>query len=447
MNLQRIFGSNNERTATMKKNIVGSLLVKGISIIVQLLLVPLTLGYVSSELYGIWLTLSSVMLWLNFFDVGFTLGLKNKLAEAIALGQWDRGKALVSTTYFMMIVIFVPLCVVLEFLVPLIDWAAFLNVNATYNADIQRAMYVLAACFCLQMIVNVLTAVVSAFQKVALSSAFPVAGNILSLIAIFILTKCCPPSLEVLALAISVMPILVIVVATVILFSSNFNRVSPSVRAIDTVYIKDLFSLGFKFFIIQIQCVVMYQTTNILISNLSGPNDVTAYNVAYKYISVALMLFNIILSPLWPAFTDAYTRKDYAWMKNIYAKMSKICLLSNVAVVLMLIASPLVYKLWIGDKAEIPFMMTALVAVYTIVNSWDSFQVMMINGVGAIKLQTLVTLVGLVFHIPLSFLLGQSIGGYGVLVSMTIITIVYFVFFAIQTKKILNQTAKGIWVK
>lgn len=447
MNIQRIFGSNNERTATMKKNIVGSLLVKGISIVVQLLLVPLTLGYVSSELYGIWLTLSSVMLWLNFFDVGFTLGLKNKLAETIALGQWDRGKALVSTTYFMMIVIFVPLCVVLEFLVPLIDWAAFLNVNAAYNADIQRAMYVLAACFCLQMIVNVLTAVVSAFQKVALSSAFPVAGNILSLIAIFILTKCCPPSLEVLALAISVMPILVIVVATVILFSSNFRRVSPSVRAIDTVYIKDLFSLGFKFFIIQIQVVVMTQCTNILISNLSGPNDVTAYNIAYKYTSVALMLFNIILSPLWPAFTDAYTRKDYEWMKRIYAKMSKICLLSTIGIVVMVLISSFVYDLWIGSRAEIPLMMTVLVAIYTIIHSWDSLQVIMINGIGTVKLQSYVTLIGLVFHIPMSFLLGKYIGGYGVIVSMCIITTIYLVFFTIQINKILNKKAKGIWIK
>ena len=65
--------SGDTRSVTVKKNIVTSLTVKGVSIVVSLLLVPLTLGYISSELYGIWLTLSSIMLWLNFFDVGFTL--------------------------------------------------------------------------------------------------------------------------------------------------------------------------------------------------------------------------------------------------------------------------------------------------------------------------------------------------------------------------------------
>ena len=52
----------------------------------------MTMDYLSPEIYGIWLTVSSVIVWLNFFDVGFTLGLKNKLAEALADGDYVRGK-------------------------------------------------------------------------------------------------------------------------------------------------------------------------------------------------------------------------------------------------------------------------------------------------------------------------------------------------------------------
>ena len=447
MQLYQRFISGDARSIVVKKNIIASLLVKGVSIAVSLLLVPLTLGYVSSELYGIWLTLSSIMLWLNFFDVGFTLGLKNKLTEAIALEQWDRGKSLVSTTYFMMIMIFVPLCLILEAVVPMVDWAAFLNVNACYNPDIQRAMYILVLCFCLQMIVNVLTAVVAAFQKVALSSAFPVIGQSLSLVIIFILTKCCPPSLYALSIAISTMPIVVIVTASVILFSSRFRKVAPSAGSVDRRYIKDLFGLGFKFFIIQMQIVIMFQTTNILISRLSGPNEVTAYNIAYKYISVGLMLFNIILSPLWPAFTDAYTRKDYAWMNSIYSKMKKIWAMTAVSIIGMAVVSPLVYSIWIGDRAEIPLAMTIIVTVYTILHSWDSLQVILINGIGCVKLQSYITVIGLICHIPLSFILGQYIGAYGVLVSMSLIVTVYLSIFTIQIRKILSQKANGIWLK
>ncbi len=77
--------------------------------IISFMLVPLTIGYVSSDLYGVWLTLSSILTWLTFLDIGFSQGLKNKLAEAIAQTDWGKGKSLVSTTYFLMILIFASL--------------------------------------------------------------------------------------------------------------------------------------------------------------------------------------------------------------------------------------------------------------------------------------------------------------------------------------------------
>ena len=441
------FLSGNQRSVTVKKNIIGSLCIKGCSIVISLMLVPMTLGYVSSELYGIWLTLSSIMVWLGFFDVGFTLGLKNKLAEAIALRDWNRGKSLVSTTYFMMVLIFVPLCIILELLIPHINWAVFLNVNLAYNDEIIRTLYVLVACFCLQMIVHVLTAVIAAYQKVALSSAFPVIGNFLSLIIIFMLIKLYPPSLTALAFAISATPIFILAIASIVLFHKRFKAVSPSIKAIDKAYIRDLFGLGAKFFLIQIQAVVLYQCTNILISNVSGPNEVTAYNIAYKYLSVAMMVYTIILSPLWPAFTDAYTKKDFTWMRNIYRKMVKVYAVSACILVLMVICSPLVYQLWIGAKATIPLAMTLAVGIYMIVYTWDSLQVLLINGIGSIKLQTYVTLIGLVFHIPMSLLLGKYIGATGVVFSMIVITTIYSFFFTVQINKILKRKAVGIWIK
>ena len=436
-----------DRSLAVKKNIVGSLFVKGCSIIISLLIVPLTLGYVSSDLYGIWLTLSSIIMWLNFFDIGFTLGLKNKLTEAIALGDMQRGKVLVSTTYFMMIAIFIPLCILLEMIIPHINWASFLNVTGNYNPDIIKTLHILAACLCAQMIVNVLTAVLAAYQKVALSSAFPVIGNFISLFIILLLTKYCPPSLSLLALAISTIPIFVIIIASFILFSSSFKAVAPSWNFVKKKQIKDLFNLGSKFFLIQAQIVVLYQCTNILISNLSGPSDVTSYNIAYKYITISMMILTIIMAPLWPAFTEAYTKNDYSWMKNVYNKMCKLWGGLTVIVILMIIVSPIVYQLWIGEKAHVPLIMTVLIGIYTIVHSWDIIQVNMINGVGAIKLQTYITLIGLIVHIPLSLFLGRYVSCYGVIISMIVINMIYSTTFTIQIRKILNKTAKGLWLK
>lgn len=437
--------SGNSRSVIVKKNIIFSLLIKGVSILVSFLLVPLTLGYVETELYGIWLTISSIISWLHFLDIGFTNGLKNRLGESIAMNNWERGRALVSTTYVMMFLIFIPLCIILVVLIPFINWAGFLNVNSIYNGAIKDAMYVLVVCFCFQMILSVLTAVIAAYQKVALSSSFMVIGNILSLGVVFILTKCFPPSLLALAFAISAMPVIVLLVASFYFYSNRFKQVAPSIRTFNKKYIKNLFQLGVRFFIIQIQMLILYQSTNILISNISGPEDVTTYNLAYKYLGIAMMVYTILLQPLWPAFTDAYAKKDFVWMRYIYKKMSKVFLISVIIVIIMVFVSPIIYQIWIGNKANVPFIMTVAVAIYILINSWVSLQANMINGIGKMKLQTYVTLIGLVVHIPLSFFLANYINAVGVVLSMSCITLFYAIVFTIQINKLIRQKANGIW--
>ena len=145
------FTQGDARSVTIKKNVVASLVIKGVGILTSLLLVPLTIGYVSPELYGVWLTLSSILTWVGFMDIGFSQGLKNKLTEAIALGEWERGRSLVSTTYFMMLIITVPLCVILEIIVSHVNWVGLLNVNPIYLDEIIEAMYVCIVFVCLQM--------------------------------------------------------------------------------------------------------------------------------------------------------------------------------------------------------------------------------------------------------------------------------------------------------
>lgn len=441
--------SSVERSSIVKRNIIWSFIVKGVSIIITLIIVPITLGYISSELYGVWLTLSSIVIWFGFFDIGFTLGLKNKLAEAIALKDWNKGKSLISTTYFLMLLIFIPLFIFLEIILPFLNISSFINVDYLYNYDIIRACRILILFFCLQMILNVVISVIAAFQRVALSSALYVIGNICSLLTIYIFTNTTAPSLSLLAIAISGMPVIVLLVATFILYSNKLKSVRPSIIYIDKKYIKELLPLGFKFFLIQIQYVVLFQTTNILISNISGPKDVTAYNLAYKYISGVMMVYTIILSPLWPAFTDAYIKKDYVWMRNVYKKMTKIYYISIIIVVVMVLISPLFYNLWISNKVEVPLSMTVTVAMYIIICNWDNLQVNLINGIGTIKLQSYITTIGLILHVPLSFLLGRNIGigATGVILSMIIINIIYSVFFTIQINKLLHDKAEGIWRK
>ena len=49
------FTKGHERSVRAKKNIMSSLLIKGISIAISFVSLPITLNYVDSSTYGIWL--------------------------------------------------------------------------------------------------------------------------------------------------------------------------------------------------------------------------------------------------------------------------------------------------------------------------------------------------------------------------------------------------------
>lgn len=447
MKLLPFINSGSQRSVTIKKNILWSFLIKGVSILTSLLLVPLTLGYVTAEIYGVWLTISSILHWMTYMDVGFTLGLKNRLAEALAKDDYDRGRGLVSTTYFMMIVIFIPFSILLIVVSPFINWCNILNVSQEYAETVTITIQILSLFLSLQMIVNVFVAVVAAHQKTALSQLFQVIGQVCSLIIIACMSRFIKPSLVNLTFAYSLMPIVVVALASWYFFRGPMKRIAPNYKSVNKGYIHDLWNLGVKFFIIQVQMIVLYQSTNLLISHIDGPEAVTQYNVAYKLLSITSMVYMIILGPLWPAFTDAYTKGDYKWMKSIYRKMTRIFFALCGIILILTLLSPIIYKLWVGDKVSVPLILTILVALYIVIHSWDSLQVMLINGIGAVKIQTYVVLVGLVLHIPLSLFLGHYIGILGVIVSMSVINLLYSIFFTLQINKIINNKATGIWLK
>lgn len=82
--IKDFFHKGDTRSVQLKKSIVSCLFIKVISVIISLLMVPMCIHYINAEQYGIWLTLSTMVFWLGFFDIGLSNGLRNKFAEAKA---------------------------------------------------------------------------------------------------------------------------------------------------------------------------------------------------------------------------------------------------------------------------------------------------------------------------------------------------------------------------
>ena len=437
------------RSVKAAKNIVASLVIKSMSIIVGFLLVPLTLNYLDQMRYGVWLTISSFLSWFTFFEIGLGNGLRNKLAQALAAKDYELGKIYVSTTYVLLFIIISIVALLFFIFNNYIDWTVVLNTNKENGKELSYLALIVFGFFFLRFVLNLIQKILMADQRPALGNFLGPIGNLLSLIAIYILTKTTHGSLLYLAIVFSVIPVIVLICATIYLFSKDYRKITPSLKYFRREHIKDLFGLGIKFFIIQISALVIFQSTNFLIIQFFDANHVTIYNVAYKYFSVINMLFTIILTPYWSAYTEAWEKNDILWVKNSVKKMLQIWGLISLMGIIMLIFSNNFYQIWVGDKIHIPFRLSLALLLYFITFNFGSVYNMFINGVGKIKLQTISLLIGALLFIPISFLLVKDFGlGMNAIVFTTIAVNFYSVILApMQYYKIINGTGHGIWTK
>lgn len=447
LNWRSFYSSDNTRTKTIKRNVIYSTGIKGISIIISLMLVPLTINFVSSELYGIWLTLSSIISWLSFFDVGFGLGLRNRLTTALAHGDTKKGRVYVSTTYCILSIIFILVGMVGYICAGYINWGSLLSLSSDYQGILVTASRIVIISFCVSIVLKLIQNVFQAYQMTAVAASVDTAAQILSLILIYILTKTTYPNLNNLALVFCGAPIIVFIVYSVIFYYGKFKQVAPSFSSIDFSYARDLFSLGGQFFLIQIICIILYQSVNFVISHYCGPEQVTVYNISYKYLHCALMVFNIIMAPLWSAYNDAFAKNDYDWMKSVYSRLVKINAAIVALIIIMVLVSPVVYMLWIGDTVQIPIFVSILIGLYIICQTISTMHASILNGMGIIKIQIIQAALQGVIFVGSIVLLGNTLNLLWILIIMLVTAIIPAIVLPVQVKMLLSNKASGIWLK
>lgn len=443
--IKGLINGGHNRTVKAKKNIILSFFVKGISILTGLIMVPLTINYVNQSQYGIWLTLSSIIAWISFLDIGFGNGLRNKFAEYKAKENHKLVKHYVSTTYCILSIIFIGVWFVFFLLNYKLDWTKILNTTVDLKQELSLVALIVFSFFCLQIVLNTIATILLADQRPAKAAFLSTLGQVISLIIVYVLTLNTDGSLIYLAWALGLGPVLVLLTSTIWFYSSSYKKYAPSFAFFDFKYAKDIMNLGMKFFLIQIAFIIVYQTTNIIITQVSGPDDVTVYNIAFKYFSISTMIFAIIVSPFWSAFTDAMSKNDYEWMKASYKRLIYVVLFLSFVTIVMLLISTYVYKIWLNNLVTVNFTMSLVVAVFVIVSLWNSLFSQLLNGMGKIKLQLYVSIVGTLLNIPLAIFLGYRIGVEGVIISSIILSLISLSYGPYQVYLLLNKKAKGIW--
>lgn len=447
--VEKYFRQGHPRSILAKKNIIGSLFVRIVSISISLVMVPLTISYVNPSRYGIWLVLSSMVGWISFFDIGFTHGLRNRFTEAKAKGNDALARSYVSTAYVFLSALFGVLMLILLSVNYFLDWGAVLNIHGALEKQVRDVAAIIITYFCCLFVLRIVNTLLTADQRPALSSLIDMLGQLLSLVVLFVLTRTESGSLMHLTIALCLPTVVVLLCAHLILYRSTCSAYAPSFHLAKMEYARDITGLGVKFFLPSLAFIIQFQTTSFLIAHYFDVTQVAAYTIAYKYFFVLQMVFTIVTTPLWSSVTDAYSRGDEAWIIHVVNRYLYLLLAFVAAAVLMLFFSDAIYDLWIGkNQLQIPFTISLMCCLYVITSMFATLFVSVLNGIGVLKIQIISSIIAPVAFILISlfFILTLKTGAEGILVATILSNVFGVVIAPIQYYKVLIRKSNAkLW--
>lgn len=447
--IRKKYSSADTRSKKMYKNTAAMIGIRGISMILTLISAPIMLHHVDRADYGVLLTLTSIVGWVGYMDIGLGNGLRNKLPEFIANNDFNSAKKIVSSCYATLAIYVALIITVFLIISPFVDWLEVLNSPTSDAKEIRELTNVVFIAFCIQFLLGLLNSILFAYQMPAFQSLFTFAGQALALIALIIQVFVFNiTSVLQIGAVNSIIPPLVLFCGSIRLFYTRLSKIAPSLTYVDLKSVSGILSLGVKFFVLQMITIVLFQANSIIIARVVNPEAVVEYNLAFKYVSLLTMIFTIVITPVWSATTDAYIRNDFTWIKKTISFSQKVCIISIIIGILMLFVSKYVYGIWLGkDAINISYSTTGLILLYISFEMLYKVYGTIINGTGKVFAQMILTGIIAIMYIPLALLLGSSWGLSGVLIANVIVFAVNYIWAKMQCNKLINQTATGIWNK
>ncbi|KAM3097315.1 hypothetical protein ACKFKF_20290 [Phormidesmis sp. 146-12] len=430
-------GQQRIRRATLTG--VTTLAVRGVSMGANLLSIPLTAHYLGTERFGLWLTLSMLLSWVSLTD----LGLANSLTNVLSADRPDspQAKQAVSSAFWLMVGMAIALTLIFFMVHPWVQWDRLFNVtSAQAKSEVGWAAIAFFAGFILRLPLSVAGRIYTAYQEGYFYQAWGGLGSLASVTALVVAIQFQVglPQLVIVFFGTSLLGDLL---ATVHVFGWRWRSLRPRLSAFSQKQAQWLLKTGLQFWVIQISSIIFFQTDLIIVAQLFGAEKVATYGTILKLFGLLGTIQTAFLFPLWPAYSEAFSRRDISWIIQTFKKTIVLSLLWSISMGLMLAAfTNNIIFIWLNETVTIDTSLVAAMVVTSVLLAVGHCIGTVLNGMGIIKSQVIFGLAGGVTNIVLSIALGHLLGVAGVCWATAICLLVFPIgIIGTHTLKILQK--------
>lgn len=380
---------------------------RGTGIVTTLITVPLTIHYLGTERYGMWMTISSLIALFAFVDFGLGSGLMTSISHAHGANDEVGARKLTSTSFLFFLGIASALGLVLGVVAPLLPWASLYNVtSAEAVADAGPATIVFLACNLVGLPLSIAEQVRAGYQSSFSHSFWVGLGNVFSLVSVLVAIHF-KAGLPWLVVSMAGGPVVAALLSFISLFWFERPQLRPSPGFFSRAATDDLFRTGGLFVALHIAAFLSQGSDNFILIQLVGGDAVARYSVAIRLFGLAPMLLTLLTTPLWAAYGEAIARHDIDWVRTTLGRslLLTAVVASAASVALLIIGRPLIV-LWVGEAVLPPQSLLVGMAIWSVIGVVGHTLSMLLNAARVIRFQlicaTLMTIAVLTLKIVLT---------------------------------------------
>lgn len=392
------------------KQLSGTFVLRMLSMLLSLLYVPVVLDFLRDEKYGVWVTLTTIINWIKLFDVGLGNGLRNKLAETIALKDSATGRKFVSTTYYLLGAVFLGVILIFISINHQIDWNSILKVKDIPSSELAAITQVSVVLVLVGFVLQTVVYVFDADGNTVMGGVMQFLSSLISLVLIWSSRYFVEQgNLLYLAWVLTGVPVVVYLGFTLYCFGVKYRQLRPSYKQVQLKSSGSLLSLSGKFFIIQITAAILFSSVPFIVNRFYSPREVAQYSIVSSLFNLPVIVMTLVVFPISPLVTQAYARGDSQWIRQMLKRMRWVSVAVAAGCLLLLLVSPMIFKIWIGDRVSIPWSLSIAVALYTVVYVVNTPSSVFLNSTGKVRTLVILGPLGISVFLGLCFLFKESI--------------------------------------
>ncbi len=441
-------GRSRERYRRAGLTAAVALAAKIVGVAAVFVTVPLTLNYLGTERYGLWMTISSVSLLLGFADLGIGNGVLNAIAHANGRDDRKLARQAVSSGFFLLALIGATLVAIFALVYTFVPWARVYNVtsaDAMSEAGPATAVFVLV--WALNIPVDIVQRVQLGYQKGFVNHAWQAVGGLFALAGAVLAIEA-GAGLPWLVLALTGGPLLAVALNGAVEFGWIRPWLRPTWRYVEKAVAGRILRLGVWFFIIQLAMTLGYSSDYIVIAQVLGSPEVSQYAIPARLFAFVNVLVAMLVAPLWPAYGEAMARGDILWVKRALLRTLLLTFFFTAgSAAILVVFGQTIIDLWVGDTVHASYWLLIGLATWTLLTGLGSTVAIFLNGVSVLRFQAVCTILMSVTALGLKIVFAGWWGVAGVpwalVIAYAVFVVVPFVVYVPRLLRRLDSRSGG----